>query len=96
VYESGGHSISVSDEAIFEAQSDLALKHGVFVEPAGAAAWAGYQATNEGGTCVVLATGSGLKTDARTARSLAIVDVTELDEHWESREPSEETTAGHP
>ena len=59
--ESGGFSVAVSDERAHEAQAELASRYGVFVEPAAALAYAGYQERPESGAVVIL-TGSGLKT----------------------------------
>ena len=41
IYESGGRAIAVSDEAIWEAQRNLAIGEGIYAEPAGAASVAG-------------------------------------------------------
>ena len=59
--QSGGYTVAVSDARAYEAQQDLASRHGVFVEPAAALAFAGYQERREANAVVVL-TGSGLKT----------------------------------
>jgi threonine synthase len=61
VRASGGWTIAVDDEAAYDAQRALAREHGVFVEPAAAAAYAGYLQEPADGA-VVLLTGSGLKT----------------------------------
>jgi len=67
VQESGGFSLTVSDEEILSAQKLLARGAGVFAEPAASAAMAGLlKAAESGGfdlsgTTVVLATGNGLK-----------------------------------
>ncbi|MCY4085934.1 MAG: pyridoxal-phosphate dependent enzyme [Actinomycetia bacterium] len=58
--ESNGFSVAVSDERAHEAQRELAKRYGVFVEPAAALAYAGYQARPEARAVVIL-TGSGLK-----------------------------------
>jgi len=69
-----GESVSVSDEQILDASVDLSRKHGLFTEPASAAAFAGifkYLAMNkipQHTTNVVLLTGSGLK-DLQSVRS---------------------------
>ena len=52
--------ITVTDEEIMHARTDLAAQ-GMYVEPAGAAAYAGYCKIKLEGTVVVLLTGSGLK-----------------------------------
>ncbi|MGC8969077.1 MAG: threonine synthase [Conexivisphaera sp.] len=65
--ESGGAILSVSDDDILRAQRDLARIEGVFVEPASAAALAGYRRALEEGmldrgeTVVAVLTGHGLK-----------------------------------
>ena len=70
--ESGGRFAAVSDERILAAQSELARRDGVFVEPASAAGVAGLLQELEQGesyadrTVVVTVTGHGLK-DTATA-----------------------------
>jgi threonine synthase len=61
VRASGGWTQAVSDAAAADAQRQLALEHGVFVEPAAAAAYAAYLARPASGAVVIM-TGSGLKT----------------------------------
>lgn len=65
-----GKAILVSDEEILLAQKELSASAGLFIEPAGAASYAGFlkEKTNlpAQATIVVLATGSGLK-DAQSA-----------------------------
>jgi threonine synthase len=60
-----GRTVTVTDEAILDAQTELASGSGLFAEPAAAAAWAGFVALREeiepNATVVVLITGSGLK-----------------------------------
>lgn len=64
---SGGTGFTVTDESIYEAQSLLGSKEGIFCEPAGAAAYAGlteavksgYIKSNDQVVCLV--TGSGFK-----------------------------------
>lgn len=72
----GGRVVRVSDEAILAAQLRLSRSAGLFTEPAGAAALAGFLAMRpqlaEGSVAVVLATGSGLKDTAAAGRSVAI------------------------
>jgi threonine synthase len=62
---SGSRAVEVSDEAITAAQLELAAEAGVFVEPAAAAAWAGFLADrdrlNPDDEAVVLLTGIGFK-----------------------------------
>jgi len=61
----GGRCVTVSDEAILEAQHRLAASTGLFAEPAAATAFAGLLATRDDvpaeATVVVLITGNGLK-----------------------------------
>jgi threonine synthase len=61
VRASGGWTQTVTDAAAAGAQALLAREHGIFVEPAAAAAYAAYVAEPTAGA-VVLMTGSGLKT----------------------------------
>ncbi len=67
----GGRLITVSDRQILAAQAELAATTGLFTEPAGAAAYAGFvQCADEldpAALVVILATGNGLK-DIATAR----------------------------
>lgn len=74
IQESGGFSIKVSDEAILHAEKHVGSKLGIFIEPAAAAAWAGYEKymesnKNNDEKIVVLITGCGLK-DAKNARKI--------------------------
>ncbi len=75
VRETGGCFLTVSDREILQAIPALGA-HGVFAEPAAAAAWAGLERALETGLvgkedpCLVLVTGSGLK-DPRAARRAA-------------------------
>lgn len=72
VRETNGAYVSVSDDAIIDAIPELAQGCGVFAEPAGAAAYAGFkEAVNQGivgpeDRVALLVTGSGLK-DIRSA-----------------------------
>ena len=67
IYESGGLSVSVSDEEIINAQRILATKEGIGVEPASAASVAGFKKLEEMGeiapdeTIVCITTGHLLK-----------------------------------
>ncbi|GAC1385279.1 MAG: threonine synthase [Ktedonobacteraceae bacterium] len=67
VRESGGSFIAVSDDAMLRAISTLAAEGGLWVEPAGAAAFAGVDVAltsgllNRSESVVVLITGTGLK-----------------------------------
>jgi len=64
VEESGGEFLTVTDDEILEAQSELG-RQGVFVEPASAASWAGLQKLAREGRApheaVCVLTGHGLK-----------------------------------
>ncbi|MBI9097990.1 MAG: pyridoxal-phosphate dependent enzyme [Spirochaetaceae bacterium] len=66
----GGRIIRVSDEQIIEAQSDLSASAGLFTEPAGSTAWAGFKKAagelEKEALVVIMATGNGLK-DTATA-----------------------------
>ena len=61
----GGRIIKVSDEQIIEAQSDLSASTGLFTEPAGSTAWAGFKKAageiEKDAIVVIMATGNGLK-----------------------------------
>jgi threonine synthase len=71
--ESGGYGVKVSDEEIVAAIGRLARATGVFVEPAGAAPFAGFVKQCESGAikpderALLMLTGNGLK-DIETAR----------------------------
>jgi threonine synthase len=75
VNETDGFAIRVTDEAILQAQHDLAKRTGIFVEPAAAAPWAALanaadqDLLTDERRVVVLATGTGLK-DIAAARSM--------------------------
>lgn len=63
IRETGGQAVSVSDDEVIEARDFLA-RHGIFVEPSGAVAYAGARRVSgvlEGKTVVCIATGHGLK-----------------------------------
>jgi len=72
----GGQAFEVSDEAIFAAQAMLMEEEGIYCEPAGAAALAGWLRAMESGsvprqhTAVCLVTGHGWK-DAASVESIA-------------------------
>ena len=76
ILESGGDTLTVTDQEILEAQALLASRAGIFTEPASAAALAGLVKLQAGprplprdGQVVLLATGHGLKdVDAPLAR----------------------------
>lgn len=73
-----GKGLTVSDQEILEASSELARKFGLFAEPAAAAAYAGYLSFYQGkekakkASDVVLLTGSGLKDTASVKSMLKI------------------------
>jgi threonine synthase len=60
VRASAGWTVAVSDTDALAAQRTLAAEHGLFVEPAAALGFAGYQATPVEDAVVVM-TGNGLK-----------------------------------
>lgn len=60
IRDSGGSAIKVSDEEALSARDTLA-RNGIFVEPSGAVAYAGFLKKELSGTVVCLATGHGLK-----------------------------------
>lgn len=70
-----GRAVVVPDDAILQAQHELAAGAGLFAEPAAAAAWAGLLAVRrdipDDATVVVLLTGSGLKDVDAAARLFA-------------------------
>ncbi len=74
--EHGGQVVRVSDEQILAAQARLSRSAGLFSEPAGAAAFAGFLKMRlllpHGSVAVVLATGNGLKDTAAAGRSVEI------------------------
>ncbi len=60
IRDSGGSAIKVTDDETLSARNTLA-KSGIFVEPSGAVAYAGFMKKEFSGTVVCLATGHGLK-----------------------------------
>jgi threonine synthase len=76
----GGQVITVSDEEIIAAQGRMSRETGLFSEPAGAAALAGFlnfrAEIPSSARIVILATGSGLKDNAAAARGIKIPDKT--------------------
>ena len=60
IRDSGGSAIKVSDDEALSARDTLA-RSGIFVEPSGAVAYAGFLKKELDGTVVCLATGHGLK-----------------------------------
>ena len=96
VRESGGDMVAVSDAELLSAIPELARKTGVFGEPAGAAAFAGFRkASGEGRLgrkerVAVVVTGNGLK-DIESARKSAgspIVSEPDIDRFSEQLERS--------
>lgn len=67
IREGIGSAIGVTDAEVMEAQRILLREEGIYCEPAGAAAFAGYRAAIRNGTvrndarCICLVTGSGAK-----------------------------------
>ncbi len=63
-----GRIIKVSDDQIIEAQADLSSSTGLFTEPAGSTAWAGFKKVadklEKDAVVVIMATGNGLKDTA--------------------------------
>ncbi|MBP7866621.1 MAG: threonine synthase [Acidobacteria bacterium] len=76
--ENDGRCVAVSDRAILEAQHFLASRTGLFSEPAGAAAFAGFLAVRKDlprdAQIVVIATGNGLKDADSAAKSVPFPD----------------------
>jgi len=84
--EYGGQVVRVSDAQILAAQARLSRSAGLFTEPAGAAAFAGFLDVRHRilpeAVTVILATGNGLKDTAAAGRSVDIPEkvITRLDE----------------
>jgi threonine synthase len=87
----GGQVVRVSDEQILAAQARLSRTAGLFTEPAGAAAFAGFLEVRPrlpgGSVAVVLATGNGLKDTAAAGRSVeipekVIASLEEVERSW--------------
>ncbi|HMP71795.1 MAG TPA: threonine synthase [Kiritimatiellia bacterium] len=76
VLETGGEAVAVADEAILDAERELASVAGIFTEPASATAWAGIKALAASGRLdpdermVCLLTGNGLKDAGKIAGRL--------------------------
>jgi len=91
IRESGGLAEKVSDSAILEAQSLLARKEGLFVEPASATSIAGLKKLMASGIVkrdeevVCVATGHGLK-DAKTVTEQYSLSVKEVEAGFDSVE----------
>jgi len=68
--------VRVPDEQILAAQARLSMSAGLFTEPAGAAAFAGFLEVRHSlpaeAVAVILATGNGLKDTAAAGRSVEI------------------------
>jgi threonine synthase len=71
-----GNCVSVSDEAIIEAQKRLASTTGLFAEPAAAASFAGFMKLkaelDSSADIVVLSTGNGLKDIVSAKKGVSI------------------------
>jgi threonine synthase len=61
LYENGGNGIAVADQDVFDAQKRMLMQEGIYCEPAGAAAYAGYLRSGAKETSVCLVTGHGFK-----------------------------------
>ena len=74
----GGRIIRVSDDQIIEAQSDLSASAGLFTEPAGSTAWAGFKKAadeiEKDAVVVIMATGNGLKDTATALKGIHMPD----------------------
>lgn len=74
--EFDGEMITVTDEEIIRAQAELSRNTGLFTEPAGAAAFAGFQkaasALDPNAVVVVLTTGNGLKDSASATQGIEV------------------------
>ncbi|MBT8330612.1 MAG: pyridoxal-phosphate dependent enzyme, partial [Desulfofustis sp.] len=72
----GGEMMTVSDQEILEAQSELSRTVGLFTEPAGAAAYAGLRKAigtlGPDSLIVVLTTGNGLKDTGSAALGVEV------------------------
>jgi threonine synthase len=72
--ESNGWALSIADEAAYQAQSELARREGLFVEPAAAVVWAAIKADRQNGRLrgnekiVGVLTGIGFKDSAALKR----------------------------
>ena len=74
-----GEMITVTDDEIIQAQADLSSSTGLFTEPAGAAAFAGFQKAAPGidtnAVVVVLTTGNGLKDSASATLGIEVPEL---------------------
>lgn len=81
----GGTGYSVSDELVFELQKQMAQKEGIFTEPAGAVALAGFiqavelNEVNKEENVVCLVTGSGFKDMASVENNFNLPDIKKID-----------------
>lgn len=75
--ESDGWALSIADEVTYRAQSELASREGLFVEPAAAVVWAAARADRQSGrlrgdeTVVAVLTGIGFKDSAAVQKMSA-------------------------
>jgi threonine synthase len=71
-----GQVLTVTDDEIIAAQARMSKKAGLFSEPAGAAAFAGFLKIRKeiagSATVIILATGNGLKDSAAAARGITL------------------------
>lgn len=79
--DSSGWAVSVSDDATYQAQEELANREGLFVEPAAAVTWGAIKADRQGGrlkpddVVVAVLTGVGFKDSAAIQRMTEHVDL---------------------
>jgi len=82
----GGEVVTVTDGEIITAQAQLSATSGLFTEPAGAAAWAGFvkvaASLDRDAEIVVLTTGSGLKDTATAQTGISVPEtfITSVDD----------------
>lgn len=71
-----GRVVRVSDDQIINAQKDLSSSSGLFTEPAGATAWAGFlkvaEELDKEASVVILATGNGLKDTTSALKGISM------------------------
>lgn len=85
IHQYEGEAMTVSDDAILEASALLARSHGIFAEPAAAAAYAGMlkyrkqEMIEPGSNNVVMLTGSGLKDLRAIQKMIQVPDSIEPD-----------------
>ena len=76
LYKYNGRAVTVSDEAILDAQKELARLTGVFAEPSAAAVLAGFKTVahelKKTETVVLVVTGNGLKDITSAAKALGL------------------------